>query len=488
MIRHAIGQDTFKNGITNYLNKLRYRNANHTDLWNALNDQAKRDGESVNVGDVMDTWTLQMNYPVVMVARQGQNLTLKQQRFLKDPTAKDPEKFISPFGYTWEIPFTFTTSAQRDFNETKANITWMKRNAPQVTIQLQASLPADGWVLGNVKEVGYYRVNYDDDNWHRLSQQLTSDHTVIDPVNRAQIINDAWNLAGGGYLNQSIALSVVEYLDKEEDYVPWTAASAELGYVKTMLATTELLGAFKTFLADKTKGQYRKLGMNNSEASFQESFTRALIVSIACANDVDDCVNESKRLFSEWKTTDKNPIAPELRSTVYCTAIRHGSTEDWDFLYDKFQKEANVNEKNRQMYRLACSREQWILSRLLNRAMFSGDIRSQDALGIVQYVAQNPAGRSVAWQFIRDSWDTIFDRYNEDIFALSNLLGSLGRLFNSPIQLQEMEAFVQSHPDLGTGARASQAALESVRSNIRWMDNNYAIVQQWLATLGYYKA
>ncbi|KAK7475553.1 hypothetical protein BaRGS_00033186, partial [Batillaria attramentaria] len=247
MIRHAIGQDTFKNGITNYLNKLRYRNANHTDLWNALNDQAKRDGESVNVGDVMDTWTLQMNYPVVMVARQGQNLTLKQQRFLKDPTAKDPEKFISPFGYTWEIPFTFTTSAQRDFNETK--------------------------------EVGYYRVNYDDDNWHRLSQQLTSDHTVIDPVNRAQIINDAWNLAGGGYLNQSIALSVVEYLDKEEDYVPWTAASAELGYVKTMLATQSFL--------------------------VPSRFTRALIVSIACANDVDDCVNESKRLFSEWKTTDK---------------------------------------------------------------------------------------------------------------------------------------------------------------------------------------
>ena len=35
-----------------------------------------------------------------------------------------------------------------------------------------------GWVLGNVKQMGYYRVNYDLDNWERLITQLQSDHTV----------------------------------------------------------------------------------------------------------------------------------------------------------------------------------------------------------------------------------------------------------------------------------------------------------------------
>ncbi|KAK7475566.1 hypothetical protein BaRGS_00033199 [Batillaria attramentaria] len=96
--------------------------------------------------------------------------------------------------------------------------------------------------------------------------------------------------------------------------------------------------------------------------------------------------------------------------------------------------------------------------------MFSGDIRSQDALGIVQYVAQNPAGRSVAWQFIRDSWTPYLTAAGDGGPLCSRIL------------------------TLARCARASQAALESVRSNIRWMDNNYAIVQQWLATLGYYKA
>jgi aminopeptidase N len=51
------------------------------------------------------------------------------------------------------------------------------------------------WIIGNIQQYGFYRVNYDDDNWNALLRQLRTDHTVIHPINRAQIINDAWNLA-----------------------------------------------------------------------------------------------------------------------------------------------------------------------------------------------------------------------------------------------------------------------------------------------------
>lgn len=56
-------------------------------------------GRPVDVKAVMDTWTLQMNYPVVTLTRQDNgHLLATQKRFLSNPAAKDPMKFTSDFG------------------------------------------------------------------------------------------------------------------------------------------------------------------------------------------------------------------------------------------------------------------------------------------------------------------------------------------------------------------------------------------------------
>ena len=35
------------------------------------------------------------------------------------------------------------------------------------------------WIIGNIGQFGYYRVNYDLVNWNRLLYQLKSNHTVL---------------------------------------------------------------------------------------------------------------------------------------------------------------------------------------------------------------------------------------------------------------------------------------------------------------------
>ena len=42
-------------------------------------------------------------------------------------------------------------------------------------------------MLLNVREVGYFKVNYDKKNWGMLIDQLQRDHTVIHTANRAQV-------------------------------------------------------------------------------------------------------------------------------------------------------------------------------------------------------------------------------------------------------------------------------------------------------------
>lgn len=64
-------------------------------------------------------------------------------------------------------------------------------------------------------------------------------------LNRAQIINDVWNLVKAGELSVGIALPSLEYLDSEADYVPWVSAMNEVGYLSDMLGETEAYGDFQ---------------------------------------------------------------------------------------------------------------------------------------------------------------------------------------------------------------------------------------------------
>ena len=81
-----------RQGLTNYLNDLQYKAATQDDLWRHLTEQvvivagptaeqhsyknlqAHRDGTlnmDMDVKTVMDTWTLQMGFPVITVTRSA---------------------------------------------------------------------------------------------------------------------------------------------------------------------------------------------------------------------------------------------------------------------------------------------------------------------------------------------------------------------------------------------------------------------------------
>ena len=70
----------------------------------------------------------------------------------------------------------------------------------------------------------FCRVNYDKENWGLLAQQLLKDHKAIHVINRAQIMDDALNLAKSDLLDYETALSVTGYLSSEVEYIPWASA------------------------------------------------------------------------------------------------------------------------------------------------------------------------------------------------------------------------------------------------------------------------
>jgi aminopeptidase N len=91
-------------------------------------------------------------------------------------------------------------------------------------------------------------VNYDNDNWNLIIKELHESHDNIPPLNRAQLLDDALNLARAGKLPYSVALDLTMYLEHDKDYIPWAAALNALSFLDRRLTKDEGYDNFKVQL------------------------------------------------------------------------------------------------------------------------------------------------------------------------------------------------------------------------------------------------
>lgn len=249
MMHLFLGDEVFFGGVSNYLQKYKYNNAEQDNLWESLTEVAHQHeslDKSLSIKRIMDTWTKQTGYPIITVTRNYNNNSAEvvQRRFLTDST---PTKLSDNDSPCWWVPLSFTTEQQLDFNTTEPK-EWLECDENNVAVKKELiDLPEpDEWILFNVQISGLYKVQYDDRNWDLLIEQLTGpEHEKIATLNRAELINDALDLAWSGNQDYAIALRLIKYLKQEKEYLPWRAALSTLSDVSRMLRRTSQYGLFK---------------------------------------------------------------------------------------------------------------------------------------------------------------------------------------------------------------------------------------------------
>lgn len=93
----------------------------------------------------------------------------------------------------------------------------------------------DSWFIGNIRHSGWYRLNYEQENWRLLRDQLKMNHTLIHPVHRAQILDDSFNLGRAEIVNQTLFFDLSKYLINETDPLAFTPAFAGLVYMNNFI-------------------------------------------------------------------------------------------------------------------------------------------------------------------------------------------------------------------------------------------------------------
>uniref|UniRef100_U3FZS8 Aminopeptidase n=4 Tax=Micrurus TaxID=8634 RepID=U3FZS8_MICFL len=478
MLSEFLTEPVFREGLKSYFETYQYKNTVCDDLWQQLQMVVTDRNMSLpgTVKAIMDRWTLQMGFPVLTVnATTG---TVTQKHFLLDP--ESPVERPSQFNYSWIVPVSWLSAGKQ------AEMYWLTETSAQND---NFSIPADPaqWLLLNVNVTGYFRVNYDLANWEKLISQLNGDLQKIPVLNRAQIIDDAFNLARAKHVGTDLALNTTRYLSKEREYLPWDTALDNLDYFRLMFDRSEVYGPMQLYVRRQVSPlfqHYRNVTRNWTQIpeDLMNQYNQILAIRTACSYGVPECNELASTWFEAWKADPiANRIPPNLRSAIYCSAIRNSGQDAWDFVWNLFRQAQVISEADKLRSALTCSQVPWILQRYLEYTLDSSLIRRQDATSTINSIASNVVGQPLVWDFVRRNWRTLFQQFGGSSFSFSSLIQSVTQRFASPFELQQLEQFKADNADVGFGSatRALEQALERTKANIKWVAENKPLVLRW---------
>ncbi|XP_060840151.1 glutamyl aminopeptidase-like isoform X1 [Rhopalosiphum padi] len=466
MLEGMLGEEVFRIGVSAYLKRFAFNNAETDDLWAELQTATQN---TVEVKKVMDTWTRQAGFPVVSAIRNGTKLTLKQQRFLSNPNV-DSSTNSSLYNYKWEIPITYTTS-----NNNTVHKFWLTKDVDSITIDI----PDAEWIKLNYRQVGYYVINYSENDWNLLNKLLEKNVDALNAADRSNLIHDAFSLANANYLPYGIALNMTKYLSSEHHFVPWDVAATNLNKLRNNLYQRPAQKNLEKYVHNLLGNIKEDYWNNSNNRNFLQRKLRGVILNLGCLYGLQSYQTTVYELFKRF-LDDKVQPNPDIRYTVYYYGISQGNASDWDRLWDLFLCEQEPQEKIKLMVALTASKETSILTRLLQHAKNESYVRSQDYFIIISQISRNPVGTQLVWDFLRDEWQYLVDRFSLNDRAFGRLIPSVCSNFNTYERLEEMKGFFDKHPEAGAGKAGRKTALEVVSNNIKWLENHEAAISNWL--------
>ncbi|XP_063908739.1 aminopeptidase N-like isoform X2 [Zophobas morio] len=475
MLNYTLTRPVFRQGLQYYLKSLSFKSTDQNTLWKSLTDIAKNHSvlpADVTVKTFMESWTKQKGYPYLTVDRNYENgeAIITQQIFIQDNINNNT---------LWYIPLSYTTT-----NDV-IKYAWLK-NQRNITLANITENGNSSWVLFNVDQAGYFRVNYDIYNWKLLIQQLFHNPGEIPVASRGQLIDDAFELAQMDIINYSIPLSLTKYLTrKESNYSPWLTALNSLAEIRFIINNYEYTGAFEKYMTNLIKYKFDSLGTKEKNNESQnDKILRWKLIQVACELRFESCLKWAQSEFSTWMEQadpdNKNPIPYEYRSTVECIGIKIGSLKEWDFLWNRtLSPQISTADLKTAYLSLGCTHDPWLINRYLELSL-SGNI----TLEYIPYVWESInhlVGIRTGFHFLRLNWERVYKTYEDVYLVLNSICQDFLAYLSTEIDLQDLTQFYKLHQkDLKSVASLMQAAVDAIKIRISWRERHLNSVAEWL--------
>ncbi|XP_032687670.1 glutamyl aminopeptidase-like isoform X2 [Odontomachus brunneus] len=383
---------TFKDAIRIYVYE-------RVDVWIILENLYSLKFESdYTVKEFMNSWLAAKHHPELLIQRDYEKWTaacISSRTFIDDNS-----KWIIPVNY-------FTESNYASYNISE--VLWLNWGK----IKHITAISSDDFLIVNTEQIGYYRVNYDNRNWLLISNYLQKNNfSHIPPINRAQLINDAYYFTTMNQLPAYIFVNITKHLKKDTDFVAWYPMLNILTYMSTYFELSEsnrIKEHFVELLGETIRIiEYEDRSWDNNMRKSLRYLTRKW----ACKFGHAVCRNTAyNRLM--YYTTDKNElykIPATSKEWILCDGVKIDDLNTWEMILNKSMHYTELLEY------LPCTENSTIilyfLKLIIRTTHFSGIKQSMGP--ICRNIVKKHVRRSPVLEFVIDNFGIIQNRFQQD--------------------------------------------------------------------------
>ncbi|XP_011498160.1 PREDICTED: aminopeptidase N-like [Ceratosolen solmsi marchali] len=494
MISEIMGEKLFKSAMHSYLKGKQFQAATPPDLYKCLESKFNSSSSAmhtpVTLGDVIESWANQTNYPLVRASLiTSRRLRISQEPFRLNRSNVEANKRF------WWIPLNIITSTKTRNSQLVEVFAWLGAEK-FIDVDLPDDINDNHWFLLNSKQIGHYRVDYDQKNWNSLMKVLNSDdfHRVA-AIDRATLLDDAFNLARAGSKRYAEALKLAEYLHRETDYEPWVMASRTFNFLDNKLRDrVDVQLAFRVsfftlihifmqrFTTNLLKRIYKQLSFVEKPLDTElKKMQRNIVLSTACFLDLEDCVSNAKSIFNNWIANENKSVSANLKDFAYCTGIRNGSNQNWIILWERFLNTKYYAEKEIMISALCCTENSSYINKYLDFCINPDtDLAKQYRLPIIRSIIfKSSKNLETVLTYVETNLNKII-RIRGFPF-LEGILSSIGQEITSDIQELKFKHFVnQNANQLGAAFNVALRATKLATDNIAWINTYTPIIAGYL--------
>ena len=460
MLSNHLGQEIFLKGVGDYLKLHAYGNAKTDDLWAALSSASGQD-----VKGFMDPWIRKIGFPVVTVAEEPGQISLRQSRFLTtgDVRAGDDET-------TWWVPVGVKTGVPPK----------TRHGALQVKEDTMRDID-DTFYKINADQSGFYRTNYPA---QRL-MQLGASQEHLSTEDKIGLLGDATALAVSGDGTTAGLLQLLEGFQKEDNCIVWQQIASSLSKVRSVFSSNEQISSAMNKLTLKlVSPAAEKVGWQFSDhEDYLTGQMRRLLLSVAAGAGHEAIIKEGQNRFRAWQSGDEKAIHQNLRSVIYSLAVANGGQDEFLAVKEEYKRTTSVDGKDICISAMGKAKQGEFANNLLN-FMTSDEVPLQDAHSGIAAVAANNDTRNVAWQYTKAQWGRIVKRLGVSKTVMDRWIKMGLVQFAERSVAQEIEDFFKDK-DTAAFSRSLVVVQDTIAGNANYRERDEKLVLEWLSAHGY---